>query len=360
MESDEVVLKRRYYDASKPGSLGGVKALTEAVGLTKKKKKVVNWLSGEDAYTLHKPVRRKFLRRPVLVATLGDQIQADLVDVSAHAQNNEAVRFILTAIDAFSRFAWAIPLKKKTGVEVAQAMRTILDKVSYRLLQTDKGKEFYNRDVESLLRAKKTKHFSTENEDQKASIVERFNRTLRGKIHRIITQNNRGEYLKQLQLIVRGYNKTVHSSTGFKPKDVTYENAHEVWFRLNEQKHGFKKYVKRRKPKLTIGDFVRIAKGKTAFERGFAQRWSLELFIVSRIRTDTNPVVYEVIDTMKEAVKGTFYEQELQKVSEPETYVVEKVIKTRIVRGKTQSFVKWQGYSDAFNSWVSEQDMVAV
>lgn len=355
MESTEVTLKNHYYDASRAGSLGGVDALVKSVGL--KKPAVSQWLSGEDAYTLHKPVRRKFYRRPVLVSTIGEQIQADLVDVGAHSRENQNIRFLLTIVDAFSRYAWVIPLKNKTGAEVAQAIENVLSIHSYRLLQTDKGKEFYNQRVSSVLKTHGTKHFSTENEDLKASIVERFNKTLRGKIHRIITKSVKGKYLDQLGSVVRGYNETIHRSTGFKPINITYENAHEVWFRLNERRAGFKSLPKKKKPKLKIGDHVRLARGKTTFERGYAQRWSIELFKIKQVHTNINPIVYEIVDAAETPIKGTFYEQELQKVAEPETYIVEKIVKTRRLRGKSQSLVKWLGYSDAFNSWVNNSDV---
>lgn len=96
-----------------------------------------------------------------------------------------------------------------------------------------------------MLRANKAKHLSTEKEDQNASIVERFNRALSGNIHRIISQNNQGEYLKQLELIIKAYNKTIHNSSRFKQKYKTHENSHKVWFPLNERQNKFRKYVRK-------------------------------------------------------------------------------------------------------------------
>lgn len=78
------MLKRRYYDATESGSLGGIKALAAGIGMTRKKK-LVKLTSGEDAYTLYKPIRSKCQQLAFPEATLGDQIQAHLEDFSVHS-----------------------------------------------------------------------------------------------------------------------------------------------------------------------------------------------------------------------------------------------------------------------------------
>ena len=72
-----------------------------------------------------------------------------------------------------------IPVKNKTGERIAEALERVLDDSRLFSLQTDKGKEFYNNAVGTLLRCRGVTHFSSENETVKASLVERFNRTLR-------------------------------------------------------------------------------------------------------------------------------------------------------------------------------------
>ena len=63
--------------------------------------------------------------------------------------------------------------------------------------------------------------------------------------------------------------------------------------------------------------------------------------------------VYKIADLNGEEIKGSFYEPELQKTSQ-QLFRIEKVIK----RGKKKSLVKWKGYSDDFNSWVDNKDIV--
>ena len=58
---------------------------------------------------------------------------------------------------------------------------------------------------------------------------------------------------------------------------------------------------------------------------------------------------------MGEGLDGIFYEQELQKVKiTDEVYIIEKVLKTKKVKGKTEYLVKWRGFPDKFNSWVKD------
>jgi len=55
-------------------------------------------------------------------------------------------------------------------------------------------------------------------------------------------------------------------------------------------------------------------------------------------------------------VQGIFYEQELQKIEtkDNDVFDAEKVIKIRKIKGKIDYFVKWRGYPEKFNSWVSD------
>lgn len=135
-------LKELYYRPSLSSSFGGVGRLaTKAKSeLRLKNDKVRNWLTGQDAYTLHKPARIRFPRRPTIVSGPGDQLQADLMDVRSHSDENDGVSYILTAVDVFSKKAWGIPIKSKSGVNVRNALTKLFDDTHFRKMQTDKGK----------------------------------------------------------------------------------------------------------------------------------------------------------------------------------------------------------------------------
>jgi hypothetical protein len=143
-------------------------------------------------------------------------------------------------------------------------------------------------------------------------------------------------------------------STGVAPDDVGEANQEDIWTRVYEKDS----LPKKKRPRLSVGDHVRITKARGAFERGFTPNWSIEIFTVSSVRTDTSPIVYEIKDQAGESVEGTFYELELQRVSLPDTFKVESILKKR-KRGRTREMlVKWLGYPASMNSWVKESDFV--
>ncbi|PFX23496.1 hypothetical protein AWC38_SpisGene11983 [Stylophora pistillata] len=89
------------------------------------------------AYTLHKPCRRRGEFAPVLVFDLDEQWAADLLEVQTIVRENKGFRYILVVVDAFSKYAWAVPLKKKTGKEVTEAFTKIVKQEVYVPNQTE-------------------------------------------------------------------------------------------------------------------------------------------------------------------------------------------------------------------------------
>ena len=123
------------------------------------------WLQSKDIYTLHKPVRYNFPRNRVIVTEYDGQWQADLVDISSLARFNKGYKFLLTCIDVFSKFAWVVPLKNKTGESLVNGFQSILDLGrSPEKLQTDKGTEFLNRNFQSFLKERNIHFFTTNSE----------------------------------------------------------------------------------------------------------------------------------------------------------------------------------------------------
>ena len=189
----EKYLKKVYYDTNHPSGFGGVDAVYRAVqkdGVKISRKQINSWLRQQPTYTLHQPIRRRFKRNRVIVGGIDQQWQADLVDVTSLSRYNDGQRFLLTCIDIFSKYAWVIPLQDKTGQSLIKAFARILkDGRKPRLLQTDKGTGFINQKFQSFLKNNKIKFFTTHNET-KASVVERFNRTLKTKMWKYFTAQN--------------------------------------------------------------------------------------------------------------------------------------------------------------------------
>ena len=298
------------------------------------------------AEELHKPIKRKFEKRRVLVVNGIDRIwAADLADMQAFAKFNRGVKYLLAVIDVFSKYGWLIPLKDKTGKSVASALKTIFKERKPEKMWVDKGKEFYNKDVKDLIEL-----YSTENEE-KSSVIERWIRTMKEKMWKYFTANSTNVYINKLPDLVREYNNTRHSSIKMTPVQASKkENELGVWRNLYPEHLEIRDI----KPKFSIGDKVRISKKKKTFEKGYTTRWTEEIFTIVEVKR-TQPPTYKIAALNGKETQGSFYEPELQKTSQ-EIFRIEKVIK----RGKKKSLVKWKGYSDDFNSWVDTKDIVNI
>ena len=174
---------------------------------------------------------------------------------------------------------------------------------------------------------------------------------MKEKMWKYFTANSRNVYMNALSDLVREYNNTRNSSIKMTPVNASKkENELMVWKNLYPEHleiHDIN-------PKFSVGDKVRISKKKNTFEKGYTIRWTEEIFTIVEVKR-TSPVTYKIADLNGEEIKGTFYEPELQKTSQ-ELFRIEKVIK----RGKKKSLVKWKGYSDDFNSWVDNKDIVNI
>ena len=310
----------------------------------------VEW-SDELGDELPKPIRRKFAKRRVFASGVDAIWTADLVDMQSFSRYNKGYKYILMIIDVFSKYGWAIPLKTKTGLEVTKAFQHLWQsQTPPQKLWTDKGKEFYNRPMKELLEKNNVELYSTENEE-KSSVVERWNRTIKRNMWKYFTANNTMKYVDVLPEIIEKYNNTYHRSIKCTPTFAREPSS---------QQHVFEALYERvqpiTKPKYKVGDRVRIVKKKKAFEKGFTPNWTEELFTISEVKP-TKPVTYKIKDTSGEEIQGTFYEPELQKTKQ-EVYRIEKVLKKRTSNnGVKQVYVKWKGYSNDFNSWIPLTDL---
>ena len=117
-----------------------------------------------------------------------------------------------------------MPLKTKTGKEVAQAYRKLFLSGHPSRLWTDKGTEFDNRQLNGVLEANNVMLYSTENEE-KLSVVERWNRTTNNIMWKYFTANNTQKYMVVLPSMIDKYNSTYHRSIKLTRTHVHVQNA---------------------------------------------------------------------------------------------------------------------------------------
>ena len=303
------------------------------------------------ANELHKPIRRKFEKRRVIItgknskSPIDNTWTADLVDMQPYSRWNKGYKYLLTVLDVFSKYAWVIPIKDKKGETITNAFKGILNNRKPTYLWTDKGKEFYNSTFEDYLKENGITLYSTQNEE-KSSVIERFNRTLKGKMFKEFTVKNNTIYTDILQKIVREYNNAYHSTIKMKPKEASMKKNESITF-LNS--YYSKAPIKLKKPFFKIGDKVRISKHRGIFDKSYKGNWSEELFIIKEIQP-TIPITYKIKDLLGEDIIGSFYQQELQRADQ-EIFRIENVLKKDYKKRKM--LVKWKGYPNKFNSWVA-------
>ena len=196
---EEKYLSQIYYNPESLASFGGVDSIYRVVKIEGKhqisRNKIRLWLQKQDTYTLHKPVRYRFERNRVILGAIDEQWEADLVIMDTLSKYNNGFKYVLTVIDLLSKYAWAEPIKTKTGENLVKAFEKIQKKGRKpETFHTDKGTEFMNRKFQTFLKKHNIRFFTTQNET-KASIVERFNRTLKTKMRKYFTAKNTLKYV---------------------------------------------------------------------------------------------------------------------------------------------------------------------
>jgi len=233
----------------------------------------------------------------------------------------------------FSKKAFAVAIKTKAARDVTQAFERIrsMDQKPPTMTQSDKGTEFLKSTFQAMLWRHGIHFYTSENEDLKASVVERFNRILKTKMYRYFTYANTWRYVDVLDDLVHSCNNTYHRSIGMAPAEVGPHNEDQVRARLYPAKP--KSYKWRYDP----GDRVRIVMKRQPFRKGYLGHWSQEIFEIAS-RLPTTPVTHELKDLSGELIKGKFYEPELQKVlkSDDEHFDVDRILKTRKRGGKIE------------------------
>jgi hypothetical protein len=308
----------------------------------------------ELAEELHKPVRRKFPRRKVIVHEIDDIWSCDLVEMQEWSKENKGCRYMLNVIDVFSKYAWSIPIQDKKATTVLQAFREIVSQSNRKPkhIWVDEGKEFYNKNIDEWINSNNIVRYSTHGE-QKSVIVERFNRTLKTNMWKKFTAENTRNWINSLPKLLLDYNNKVHSTIKMTPAKASLkENEVEVWNNINGNVKPTDK-----KPKFKEGDNVRISRIKATFEKGYLPNWSEELFTVVQVK-NTNPFTYILKDAAGTIISGSFYTEELQK-SKQDVYRIEKIISKKKIEGVEHGFVKWIGYSDKFNQWIPMKDIIS-
>lgn len=310
------ILSKIYFKLSDSAFLSGFKQLCKVVKERKlniSEEHIKKWLKRQEVYTLHKQRRLCFPRLKYNYTNIDDLWSIDLMDMQNIARYNYKKRYILAVIDNFSRFAWCVPIKDKTGLSVIAAFEKIFKNTSRRPLNiiSDQGKEFVSKNVKAFFKKNSINFYTANDPATKASICERFIRSIKSLIYKYFTHKNTKKYLNVLDGLVHIYNNKKHRSIGRAPIDVKENNVLEVWEYINKNQPAHIFNVKT--PKFSVGTHVRISNPKRIFDKGYDKQWSREVFSVQKI-IRSYPLTYKVASLDGEELNNKFYEEELQEV----------------------------------------------
>ena len=311
-EADKVLKGKAYDIASNPEYDGYQRGLAimvykffdkkSAVGGFKKLKNTTKPSSSILTDELHKPIIRKFYKRKVYSQFKDNIWGVDLADMQSLSRKNKGIKYLLCAIDLFSKYKFAVPLKDKKGISIVNAFNKIIKQSNRKpnKIWVDQGGELYNNVFEKWLSDNDIIMYSTYNEG-KSVVAERFIRTLKNKFYKHMTDTGKKVYYDVLDDVFNKYNNTKHSTIKMKPIDVGDNNKRVYIDEHNEKDSRFK-----------VGDRVRISRYKNIFAKGYSPNWSSEIFIVDKVN-DTVPYTYNLKDLNDEEIIGSFYDKELQK-----------------------------------------------
>lgn len=359
------LLKQYYVTPGHPIAFAGLNKVYEYFNGELTLSEIKQALTGVESYTLHREFH-KGVRNPSYAHFKRFRMEMDIVDVQSLAPYNDNINYLLTCIDCFTRYAFVRLLPSKHGSVVLEAFRSILEEAveTPKRLLCDRGAEFRFTPFQDFCRANKIS-FTPSDTSVHAAFIERFNRTLQNDVYKYMTEKetNRyistigtnGERIDLMPLFVRGYNNRKHRMIGVTPHQA--ETQPELHIDIQKRLNAYHEKIKPQKPTFKVGDQVRIAKIKGKFSRGYNEQASQEVFKIAQVKNNLKIPLY-ILSNYRgdEIIKGSFYPFELVKLT-GDLFRIEKVLKKRKRKGKNEVFVKWKGFDDSYNSWVSSKNV---
>lgn len=307
------LVKKNYLSPAHPTSFSGIQKVYDFYKGKVSLAQIKKILSHIDSYTLHKEYK-KLSTNPIYVNYARNQMQMDIAYVDHLQADNDGYKYLLICIDCFTKFAFVRALKTKTGPETLLNFQSILKQANKKpeTILVDRGAEFANQGFQNYCRLQGIKLINNYTSVH-APIAERFIRSLKQIVSKYLTANNSKRYIDQLQNLVKTYNVRKHRSIQMSPYQAEKpSSALSVRTALSK----YRQNIKRKLPKLGIGQRVRIAYSKNKFSRGHDQKSSNEIFTIYAIKTKLPIPMYYLKDEKGEKIMGGFYSYELTSVYE--------------------------------------------
>ena len=338
-ETKQVLLFNLYYSPNT--QFTSIRSLYDAVknqGITQKE--VKDFIQRQDTTQLFKAQKKPKHYFPIVAKHKFEILQLDLVDLSNLATANNNYKYLLVAVDVFSRYAFVEPLKNKRAETIAESLDGIIGKTEPSTINSDQ--EFTSHIIQKFLKERGIDTQAVEVGDHhKLGIVDRFCRTLREKINKYMAMHNTTRYIDVLPKIVYNYNTSYHSGIKKKPSEV--EDDDEEVIKVTNRKYN---KAKAEEVKFEVGDTVRCILNRAQFDKGTLAHWSKTVHkIISKnqhsyvLDNDKTYKYYELqlvkdVQGLKTPVTGPSREQMKKVITVKRKLTKEGIDKSNIVISK--------------------------
>ena len=216
-------------------------------------------------------------------------------------------------IDTFSRKNWVRAQKTLTAEETAKNLDDIISSMPHppTSFASDKGNEFASTHpaIFRIMVDKYGMRMYKLGGAHKASMAERFIRTLKTRLARHFTENNTKRWVDVLQKLSEAINNSINRSIGVPPNSVNDKNRNKIFEKL---------YGPKQLPPICrffVGDQVRIPMSKNIFQKGYEANWTKELYIITHVFNDGRVCYYSLKTSEGVPLHRKYYTEELNLVS---------------------------------------------
>ena len=210
------------------------------------------------------------------------ELQLDLAIFTDSTKDNDGYKYAFVAIDIFSKYMWAIPIRDKKPQESIRAFNEVLDKIGTpQQIMSDREGAWESTEFVKLLNQHKINHIIS---SSPPPFSERAVQELKNMIHTRLDglDLEKEKWVELLPAVLKKYNSRVHGITGMSPNDAR-KDENNIQIYLNIRKHA---QYKRSYPKLSVGDLVRTYVKAGSFKKGYNSSWSKDVFKVTFVSDD--------------------------------------------------------------------------
>lgn len=286
IEDTDKIIKEFYFNPLTTGNRDKLFARIREIYCGISRRNIMEYLRKQESWQLRQPVHKKKSVFPILTSQPNDIWQMDLIDMRKYS--DKGYNWILTVVDLFSKYLFAVQLKQKTDDEVVQALESILKQNKPKKIQSDNGPEFKNKLMHELLKQYKVfQYFGRTYTPQSQGAVERVNRTLKELIFAGFIRGGFASWVSPLQNYVDNINSTVHSTTRFKPNYLANEPKEEDITKAEKNIIKRAQHSTQKPPLLNVGDYVRISKYELVRNNVFfkpLEKWTREVFKIVSVK----------------------------------------------------------------------------